>query len=412
MRPKIGLYFGQQPVYYTLKFMSTIPSFENTKVAFSHKSNNELRKAYYLFRVMNNNTVVSAGSVLTNWALRLHLPIGGIIKPTVYQQFCGGETLEKSSPTIAQLAKYDVKVLLDYGVEAKESEQDFDQTVDSLLQAIAYAKGNDNVSAISCKITGLAKFKLLEKYTAGKELSEKQKIAWERTRQRLHVLCKAADAANVSIYFDAEESWIQIALDTLITEMMETYNTKRAVVYNTIQLYRHDRLAFLKKSHNDAHAKQYVLGVKLVRGAYMEKERKRAAEMGYPSPIQPDKQATDADYDRALEYCIQHLDTICFCNASHNEMSNLYLCELMGRYNLATNDDRITFGQLYGMSDHLSFNLADAGYNVAKYLPYGPLRDVMPYLMRRAQENTSVAGQMSRELKLIQKEMIRRGLRY
>lgn len=392
--------------------MSIIPSFENTKVAFSYKSNNELRKAYYLFRVMNNNKVVAAGSWLTDWALRLHLPIGGIIKPTVYEYFCGGETLEKCSPTIALLARYDVNVLLDYGVEAKESDADFDETVQKLLQGIAYAKGNDNVTAMSCKITGLAKFKLLEKYTAGKDLTDKQKAAWERTRQRLHTLCKAAAGAKVSIYFDAEESWIQIALDTLISEMMETYNRQEAVVFNTVQLYRHDRLAFLKKSHNESISKGYLLGMKLVRGAYMEKERKRATEMGYPSPIQPNKQATDADYDHALEYCIQHVDTIAFCNASHNEMSNLYLCELMNRNNLPTNHEHITFGQLYGMSDHLSFNLADAGYNVAKYLPYGPLRDVIPYLMRRAQENTSVAGQMGRELKLIQKEMIRRGLRY
>lgn len=392
--------------------MSLIPSFDNTRIAFLHKTDADLRKSYYLFRLMNNNRLVALGTRLTQWAINWHLPVGGIIKPTVYEHFCGGETLEDCLPVIEQLARFNIQTLLDYGVEAKESDADFDRTVQQQLAAIAYAKGNDTVEAISCKITGLAKFKLLEKYSLDANLSDKQQAAWVRVEQRLHTICKAAHDANVAVYFDAEESWIQPALDALINQLMETYNKQQAIVYNTIQLYRHDRLSYLKQCHAHAQQQQYLLAVKLVRGAYMEKERRRAAEKDYPSPIQATKQATDADYDQALAYCVQHVDSIAFCNASHNEASNMYLCELMQRYQLPNNHPHINFGQLYGMSDHLSFNLADAGYHVAKYLPYGPVADVMPYLMRRAQENTSVAGQMSRELKLLQKEMIRRKLRY
>lgn len=387
-------------------------SFNNTQIAFAHLSNMQLRKSFYLFKIMNNNYLVNVGTSLTNMALAFRLPISPFIRPTFFNHFCGGETLDDSKDNIAALGKYNVKTLLDYSVEGKETDTDFDHSLQQLLAGVAFAQNNMHVPVVVAKITGMARLGLLEQYHAGETLQPKQQKQWVRLRERLHTLCKAAQQANVILYFDAEESWIQIALDDLISEMMRTYNREKAIVYNTVQLYRHDRLAYLKVAHKTAQKEGYFLGVKLVRGAYMEKERQRAKDKGYPSPIQPDKAASDHDFDAALSYCIDHIEDIAFCCASHNEVSNLYLCELMQNHNIPPQHPHIWFAQLYGMSDNLSFNLAHEGYNVGKYLPYGPLHDVMPYLIRRAQENTSVAGQMSRQLQLLQKEMIRRGLKY
>ena len=383
-------------------------SFNNTQIAFAHLSNMQLRKSFYLFKVMNNNHLVSVGTRLTNMALAFRLPVSPFIRPTFFDHFCGGETLEDSKDNIAALGKYNVKTLLDYSVEGKETDTDFDHSLQQLLAGVAFAKNNPYVPVVVAKITGMARFSLLEQYHAGETLQPKQQKQWTRLRERLHTLCKAAQQANIILYFDAEESWIQIALDDLISEMMRTYNREKAIVYNTVQLYRHDRLAYLKAAHRTAQKEGYLLGVKLVRGAYMEKERERAAQMGYPSPIQPDKESSDRDYDKALKLCMDNLDMVGLCAGTHNEKSSLYLVQLMQQQNIAPNDKRVYFSQLLGMSDHISYNLSLAGYNVSKYVPYGPVKEVLPYLIRRAQENTSVKGQTGRELSLIIKEKRRR----
>ena len=383
-------------------------SFGNSEIAFAHKSNFALRKMQLLFEIINQQSLVQIGTSLTEWALRWRLPIKPLIKYTIFEEFCGGETLIETQNVVDKLGEANVLALLDYGVEGIKNEAAFDETVEQITKAIKYAKVQKNILAVSSKLTGLGRFELFEKMNKNEALSAAEQKELGRIKQRLHLLCEAAQKANMSIYFDAEESWIQDALDSLIMEMMEQYNKSEPVVYNTIQLYRHDKLAYLKKCYETAQAKKYLLAVKLVRGAYMEKERLRATKMGYSSPIQPTKAATDADYDAALDFCVHRVEHIAFCNASHNEASNLYLCEAVKKLDLTPSHKHIVFGQLYGMSDNISFNLAAAGYNVAKYLPYGKVEEVVPYLTRRANENTSVAGQVSRELNLIRQELKRR----
>ncbi|MEL6347310.1 MAG: proline dehydrogenase family protein [Myxococcota bacterium] len=383
-------------------------SFENTTIAFARKSNEDLRKARWLFRLMGNSAVVDIGSHLARMALRVGLPVTGLVKQTIYSQFCGGETLDESTPTIDDLAAYNVTTILDYGAEAKETEEDFDATVDEQLRAIRFADGNAAVPFISCKVTGYAAFELLEQLHRGDDLTNAQARAAERLRQRLDRICATAVDSDVAVYIDAEESWIQDGIDALVQDLMARYNQDKPVVFNTVQLYRHDRLAFLKRSFAHAREHGYILGVKLVRGAYMEKERDRAAQMGYPSPIHKDKASVDRDFDAALLFCLERIDRIAFCAATHNEDSCRILAEAVATQGIDPKHPHLQFAQLLGMSDHISFNLADAGYNAAKYVPYGPVREVVPYLIRRAEENRSVAGQMGRELSLIQQEIDRR----
>lgn len=383
-------------------------SFDDTEIAFAHKSDAELWRSYLLFRAINNPQIVKKGTSIAVWAIDKHLPITPFVKYSVYAQFCGGESLKKAVETLNKMAQYNLKTMLDYGVEAKKTEKDFDKTTKQLLKAVAFAGRRSDVPVVSIKITGLGRFELFEALDAGQNLTGDDNTAFARTKQRLHTICTAAQKAGVAIYFDAEESWIQDALDNLVNEMMATYNRENAVVYNTFQLYRHDRLAYLKQCHKHAQQNGYILGAKLVRGAYMEKERERAWKRQYPSPIQPDKAATDRDFNDALRYCMDNIAEIAFCNASHNEESALFLCRLITEHKLPRDHKHIYFAQLYGMSDHISYNLANTGYNAAKYLPYGPVSDVVPYLIRRAQENTSVAGQSGRELSLLQSELRRR----
>ena len=383
-------------------------SFEDTAVAFARKTDDDLRKARWLFRLMGNSAVVDIGSHLARMALRVGLPVTGLVKQTIYSQFCGGETLEESNPTIDGLAEHRVTTILDYGAEAKASEADFDATVEEQLRAIRFADGNPAVPFISCKVTGYASFALLEQLHRGDELSNEQARAAERLRGRLDRICAVAAGSDVAVYIDAEESWIQDGIDALVEQLMARYNTDKPVVFNTVQLYRHDRLAFLKAAHARAAEGGYLLGVKLVRGAYMEKERERAAQQGYPSPIHADKAAVDRDFDEALLYCLEHIDRISFCAATHNEDSCRLLAAAIAERGVDRDHPHLQFAQLLGMSDHISFNLADAGFNASKYVPYGPVREVVPYLIRRAEENRSVAGQVGRELKLIQQEIARR----
>lgn len=381
---------------------------QNTEVAFADKSNAELKKRYWLFKMMNSETMNSFGTKMAELSLSWHLPVQWAIKATVFKHFCGGETIEECEGAVETLSTSNIGAILDYSVEGRYEEEDFGRTKEEIIRTIKRAADDPRVPFAVFKVTGIAPLGTLEKISSGTELTEKGKWKWERIQNRIDDICKTAHSLNQQLFIDAEDSWIQNAIDQLVTEMMEKYNRERPLIFNTIQLYRHDRLDYLKKSHQEAKEKGYFYAVKLVRGAYMEKERERAAEMGYADPIHADKASTDRDYNLALKYCIEN-DVAVVC-ASHNEESNRYLTELLAENNFPNNYENAFFSQLYGMSDNLSYNLANAGYNVSKYVPYGPIRDTIPYLIRRAQENSSVKGQMSRELDLISKEMKRRKL--
>ncbi len=383
-------------------------SFDNTEVAFSGKTDGDLKRSYWLFKVIGSPAMVSIGKGLTNFALAIHFPIKWLLKPTIFKQFVGGENIEECSRTISALGKYKVGTILDFSVEGKESEADFDFGAKEIIATIERAKTDSNIPFCVFKVTGLGRFALLEKVTAREELTSDEEAEWKRIWKRVDEICSAAEKIGKPIFVDAEDSWIQQAIDDLADDMMARYNTKTCIVYNTFQLYRKDRLEFLKTSFQKSTTGNYFLGAKLVRGAYMEKERARAIEMSYPDPIHDTKENTDRDYDLAVEFCIDHVERIGLCAGTHNEKSSQQLADLLNRKNIPHNHPHIYFSQLLGMSDHISFNLAHDGYNVAKYVPYGPVRDVLPYLIRRAQENTSVKGQTGRELNLIIKEKERR----
>lgn len=383
-------------------------SFEDTATAFAAKSDGDLQRAYWLFKLISYNWLVKISPPFVNTAIALRLPIKGIIRSTIFRHFCGGETIADCEKTIRHLHDFNIGTILDYSVEGKESETDFEQSLNQTLATIERAKGDAAIPFSVFKPTGIARFGLLEKKNSGTALTADEQQEYERFLYRFDSICKKGFENNVPIFVDAEESWIQDTIDEVATLMMKKYNRERVIVYNTLQLYRHDRLEYLKRSINEAKQGNYFAGFKLVRGAYMEKERARANQLNYTSPIQPDKEATDRDYDQALTYAIQHIESVSICAGSHNEGSNLLLTQLMREKGLINNHPHIWFSQLYGMSDHISFNLSKAGYNVCKYVPYGPVTAVLPYLIRRAQENTSVAGQTGRELSLILTERKRR----
>ncbi len=386
-------------------------SFNNTEIAFKHKSNKDLKRAHFLFSVMASPFLVKSGKGLTRFGLNIGLPIKGIIKSTIFEQFCGGETIEECTTTIESMWKHHVGTILDYSVEGKTSAEDFEATTKEIIATIHKGKGNPAIPFAVFKITGIARFSLLELTNAGLEgISEADLKEYHETVERVNRICKEAYDAAVPVFIDAEETWIQDVIDRICHEMILKYNKERAIVFNTVQMYRHDRLEFLKNSIAWAKAEGVQYGVKLVRGAYMEKERNRAAEKGYPSPIQPNKETCDSDYDRALEFLVEpeNLAQMALCAGSHNEDSSAFLADLIDKKGIDKTDKRIYFAQLLGMSDHISYTLASKGYNVAKYVPYGPVKEVIPYLFRRADENTSVKGQTGRELKLIKEEMKRR----
>lgn len=383
-------------------------SFDNTEKAFAAKSDKDLKRAYLLFKMVSRPFFVNVGKALTVFAFKLHLPIKGLVKKTIFKQFCGGENIDECKTRVEELGKSGIGTILDYSVEGKHSEEDLDKTAAEIISTTKIAKGNPLIPFCVFKVTGVARFELLEKVSAENELSEEEKKEYLRVVQRVDSICRNAYEADTPVFIDAEESWIQHAIDHLANTMMAKYNKQKAIVFNTVQLYRHDRLEFTKASCEKAKQNGFKLGLKLVRGAYMEKERDRAAEMNYPSPIQTDKESTDHDYNAALEFCLKNIDTVSICAGSHNEESALFLAGLLEKNNISKNDKRIYFAQLLGMSDHISFNLSADSYNVAKYVPYGPVKEVLPYLIRRAQENTSVKGQTGRELSLIIKERKRR----
>ena len=384
-------------------------SFENTEIAFRHSSNSDLKRAYWLFRVINVNFLVKIGPPITNFAVKIGLPIKGLIKATIFKHFCGGETIRECEKTIKSLEAGNVGTILDYSIEGEEDEQVFDHTAEEIIRTIRRAAKEPAIPITVFKVTGVGRFSLLEKLDAKAALTDAEQAEWQKVQNRVLAICRKAFDTGIPVMIDAEETWIQRTIDQLALNMMRRFNKDKAIVYNTYQLYRHDKLQSLKDDHQVAANEGFILGAKLVRGAYMEKERKRAAEMGYPSPIQPDKAATDKDYDAALHYCTDHIKQIAFVAGTHNEDSCRLLADLLDKKGISHKNPHVYFSQLLGMSDNLSFNLADAKYNVAKYVPYGPIKAVLPYLFRRAQENTAIAGQMSRELGLIVKEMKRRG---
>jgi proline dehydrogenase len=385
------------------------PSFENTEIAFRHSSNADLSRAYWLFRIINVNFLVKIGPPVTNFAIKIGLPIKGIIKATIFKHFCGGETIAGCDNTIKNLYSGGVGTILDYSIEGEDDEAVFDNTRDEIIRTIVRASKDKAIPLTVFKITGVGRFALLEKLDARLPLTPDEESEWQRVQSRVLAICDKAYKSNVPVMIDAEESWIQETIDLLALTMMTQFNTKQPIVYNTYQMYRHDKLASILNDHEIAKGEGFILGAKIVRGAYMEKERKRALEMGYDSPIQPDKKSTDLDYDSALDYCTSHINEIAFIAGTHNEESCRLLAELLDTKGIDHKHPHVYFSQLLGMSDNLSFNLADAQYNVAKYVPYGPIKAVLPYLFRRAQENTAIAGQMSRELSLIVKERARRG---
>lgn len=390
--------------------MKTEPgvSFENTEVAFAHKSDASLRKMYRLFTLMHYPFWLHTAINLANWGLKWKLPIKGLVKYTVFEQFCGGEDIPACRPKIEGLALYGIGTILDYSVEGKIEIASYDRTKEEISQTIREASSKEDLPFAVFKVSGIANIHVLTKVQANQELSQEEQEAYGRAERRIKELFAEAHHSQVRIMVDGEESWFQDVIDRWVTESMRKYNLKTAIVYNTFQLYRHDMLRKLKDSHHDAMANGYFLGAKLVRGAYMEKERERASEKGYPSPIQPDNDSTDRDYNQAVQFCINNKQRVFLVSGSHNELSNHILTELVDLHGMKRNDERVFSAQLYGMSDAISFNLAKAGFNVAKYLPYGPVAEVLPYLSRRVEENSGIAGQSSREYLQIKKEIARR----
>lgn len=385
--------------------------FSNTEIAYAHKDDKALKKMLWLFGMMNKHWLVGLGAKLGIPAIKMHLPfVKSIVKNTVFEHFCGGVSLLETQKAIDTLWKSNVQTILDYGAEGKQSEKEFNKTMNETIRAIQFAAKNDEVPVVSSKITGLARFGLLASIQEGVALTKETKIEYRNILKRLDSICYVASQSNTSIYFDAEETWIQGTLDHLVEIMMRRYNKEKAVVSTTFQLYRTEALQLLIDSFDKAKKYNYFLGAKLVRGAYMEKERDRANEMGYPSPIHPNKAATDDAYNSALRFCIDNYERIALCNATHNAESNYLMAKLIDERGLPKAHLHLNFSQLYGMSDNQTFNLAKAGYNVAKYLPYGPVEEVVPYLIRRAEENSSVTGDMSREYQMVLAEVKRRGI--
>ncbi len=384
-------------------------SFEDTETAFANRSDFDLKKMNLLFWTMNKPTLVDSGTPLLKLAFKIRMPfVQPVVKNTLFEHFCGGETIEDSERTVIQLTQAGIGTILDYSVEGKKSTEGFETTKNEIIRTIIRAKGDSNIPFCVFKVTGIGHSKILEKVQAKETLNTDEKDSWEKIQFRMNEICQAAYQNNVRIFVDGEETWFQETIDDLTYQMMEKYNKDKALIYNTYQMYTVDRLEKLKLAYKNAVKGQYYVGAKIVRGAYMEKERKRATEKNYTDPIQPDKLSTDRDFDAAMEFCIEKRQRISICAGTHNELSCYSLVVLMEAYAIKKNDPRFYFAQLYGMSDNMSNNLAAAGYNVAKYVPYGAVKDVMPYLMRRADENTAIAGQSSREYLLIQKEIERR----
>ena len=382
--------------------------FDNTEVAFALKSDSELERAYFLFRLIKSEPLVRIGTAVTKFALKSALPVEGLIRSTVFDHFCGGVNESDCMPLIDRMHEKRVFSVLDYSVEGKEEEEQFEIALEKTLTIIKFVEEKDSIPFAVFKPTGFGRFDLYRKISEGEMLSQEEQQEWSRVVERYEKAAKACFDKNIALLVDAEETWMQKAADDLVEQLMEKYNKNKVVVFGTLQLYRHDRFAYLMELHERAKERGFKIGMKLVRGAYMEKERERAEDLGYPSPICENKALTDDNFNQVMKYMFDHLEDMSIFCGTHNEESSYLLMDLIEESDILKNDPRIWFGQLFGMSDNISFNLAHEGYNVAKYLPYGPVKDVMPYLIRRAEENTSVSGQTNRELNLIMKEKKRR----
>lgn len=390
--------------------MASEPIFNNTEVAFALKTDSELERAYFLFKMISKEPLVKIGTAATKFALNLNLPVEGLIRSTVFDHFCGGVNEEDCLPVVDKLFEKQVYSVLDYSIEGKATQEQFNKTLAKVNELTDFAENKESMPFSVFKPTGFGRFAIWQKVTEGNSLNQAEQEEWDSIVARYHSVCSNAAKRDVVLLIDGEETWMQDAADDLVTAMMQHYNKEKALVYNTLQCYRWDRLDFLKAQHIEAKAKGYKLGYKVVRGAYMEKENDRAEELGYKSPICSSKRETDDTFNQVMRYIFDNLDDISIFVGSHNEESCYLAMELMEQKGIAKNDSRVWFGQLFGMSDHITYNMADAGYNVAKYIPFGPVKDVMPYLIRRAEENTSVAGQTSRELALLKAEKQRRKL--
>ncbi len=384
--------------------------FDNTETAFALKSDSELERAYFLFKMISKEPLVRIGTAVTNFAIKAHLPVQGLIRATVFDHFCGGVSEEDCLPVVDKMYAKKVCSVLDYSVEGKEEEAQFDAVLEKTMKLLEFADQKDAMPFGVFKPTGFGRFLVWQKKTEGITLTPEEQKEWERIEERFDLVCQKAYDCDVALLIDGEESWMQDAADDLVAKMMRKYNKEKAIVYNTLQLYRHDRLDYLQRLHEESKVYGFKIGVKIVRGAYMEKENERARENGYPTPICKDKKHTDQNFDNTMKYILENIKDISVFVGTHNEESSYLAMKLMNELSIEKKDPRVWFGQLYGMSDHISFNQAALGYNVAKYVPFGPVRDVMPYLIRRAEENTSVAGQTSRELNLLSQEKKRRKL--
>ena len=383
--------------------------FNDTQIAFQDKSTNQLRKAYWMFKAIENPTVTNLGINALNFTIKNNFPfVEGIVRQTLFEQFAGGETREKSMEVVKKLFKHHIGSIFDYAIEGKEDEATFDHTCEEIKQNIKFAEGNPAIPFVVFKPTGFGRLDLYAEVQSGKELTTSEKAEWEKIKNRYEEVCKLAYEKNVVLMIDAEETCMQDVVDDVVNSMMEKYNREKAIVWNTLQMYRTGRIEYLNEDLKRAKEKGYFLGYKFVRGAYMEKERERAAAMNYPDPIQPTKAATDDNYNAAIDFVLDNLDRVSGYFGTHNEKSTELVMNKMKQKGLANDHPQVYFGQLYGMSDNITYFLGEKKYNASKYLPYGPVKDVVPYLTRRAQENTSVAGQTGRELGLIEKELKRR----
>jgi len=391
-----------------MNFITKKVSFNNTAIAFSNKSDRQLKQSKWLFKIFEKSRLVNFFSKIILLLIKLKFPIDGLIKKTIYKQFCAGETIDESNEIVKKLNELKISSILDYSVEGKETTEDFENTKKEVIKIIQFAKNNSAIPYTSLKITGVASSSILEKFNSGEAVTERDQEEMNVLEERINVIAHNAFINKVPIYFDAEESWIQETIDRLAEKMMRKYNKENAIILTTLQMYRWDRLGYLKKLIDIARKEKNLIGIKLVRGAYLEKENIRAAKIGYPSPIQKTKNNTDIDFDKAITICLENIDIVKLCAGTHNEDSTQFLINEMKRLNISNNHPHIYFSQLYGMSDNISYNLAAAGYNVTKYLPYGPVKSVIPYLIRRAEENSSISNQMGRELFHITNELKRR----
>ena len=382
--------------------------FDNTQKAYQLKTNRDLKKAYYLFLLFSSEKLVSIGSSITRLILRMKLPVSYIFKITFFSQFCAGLNKKESLKAVNSLKSYKILSYLHYAVEAVKTEKGMEMSKNHTLETLSFSKENKALPFSVFKATSLGPINLFKKKSSGIALTDSEKNEWKRIELRIDTCCAAAKKIGVKMLIDAEESWIQPAIDEIAESLMEKYNKKTPVIYTTIQMYRKDRMIYMKNLYDKATKQDFKVGIKLVRGAYIEKENLKAYELGKPSPICESKELTDQNFNNGLDYMLSKLNIGSLFMGSHNEQSILRVTEWMSKNKISKNHPHIWFSQLYGMADHISFNLASSGYQVVKYVPYGPVNEVIPYLIRRAEENTSITGQTPRELSLIKKELERR----